>query len=345
MSRALNVFEEDLENISRALVKDFTELKNKNILLTGGTGFVGTWLVFSFLKFALELNSHMFLVSRNPENFLKKFPALRDNKNLHFIKGDVRDFAQPTEDIHYVIHAATDVVNEQENFEEILDTCYLGTKRVLELCRDKKIKKYLYISSGAVYGRQPPEMTQIREDYLGAPSVDSASSAYGEGKRLAEWLSCQAGRKHQFEVKRARGFAVIGPHLALDKRFAVGNFIGDVLNSRDIIIKGDGTVVRSYMYASDMTIWLWTILFRGQDGEAYNVGSDQAINLFDLAKKVAEASGAGVSVKRMREPQVGVAAERYVPGISKALGLGLRSKVSLEVGIGRGLEFFRDQEK
>ena len=149
MSRPLNVFEEDLANISKALVKDFTELKNRNILLTGGTGFVGTWLVFSFLKFAQELNSHMFLVSRNPENFLKKFSALRDSSNLHFIKGDVRDFAQPPEDIHYVIHAATDVVDEQENFEEILDTCYLGTKRVLELCREKKIKKYLYISSGA----------------------------------------------------------------------------------------------------------------------------------------------------------------------------------------------------
>ncbi len=342
MSRPLNVLEEDLENISKALVKDFTELKNKNILLTGGTGFVGTWLVFSFLKFAQELNSHMFLVSRNPENFLKKFPDLRDNKNLHFIKGDVRDFAQPPEDIHYVIHAATDVVNDQENFEEILDTCYLGTKRVLELCREKKIKKYLYISSGAVYGRQPPEMARIREDYVGAPPVDAAASAYGEGKRIGEWLSCQAGRRHHFEVKRARGFAVIGPHLPLDKRFAVGNFIGDVLNKRDIVIKGDGTVVRSYMYASDMTIWLWTILFRGQNGEAYNVGSDQAINLFDLAKKVAELSKSGVSVMRKMEPRTTTSApsiERYVPSIEEGKILGLDLQVSLEVGIKRSIVY------
>lgn len=337
----MNIFEEDLENISKALANDFAELKNKNIFLTGGTGFVGTWLVFSFLKFAQKLNANMFLVSRNPDQFLTKHPTLRESPNLHFIKGDIRDFKSPPEDIHYVIHAATDVVNDQENFEEVLDVAYLGTKRVLDLCREKKIEKYLYVSSGAIYGRQPTDMPRIDEDYVGAPPVDAAVSAYGEGKRVGEWLSCQAGRRHHFEVKRARGFAVIGPHLPLDKRFAVGNFISDALNHRDIVIKGDGTTIRSYMYASDMTIWLWTILFRGLDGEAYNFGSDEEINLFELAKRVAAISGAGVSVKRMKEPQAGMVAERYVPSIHSSLQLDLKLNVKLNESIERSLAFFK----
>ncbi len=337
----MSIFEEDLENISQALAGDFAELKDKNIFVTGGTGFVGTWLVYSFLKFAQKLNSKMFLISRNPELFLKKHPALKSHPNLHFIKGDVRDFEFPKENIEYVIHAATDVVKAEENVEDVLAVNYLGTKRVLEFCREKKIKKYLYLSSGAVYGRQPADLAKVDEAYLGAPDVGLSSSAYGESKRIAEWLGCQSGREHHFEVKRVRCFAVIGPHLSLDNRFAVGNFIDDILNHRDIIIKGDGATIRSYMYASDMTIWLWKILFQGLAGEVYNVGSDHEINLFELAQKCIAVSKTSLKVVRKIQPDPSKPGERYVPSVEKAKRLNLKLSLNLDLAIERSLNYFR----
>jgi nucleoside-diphosphate-sugar epimerase len=339
----MNIFEEDINSVEAACASDFAQLKDKNILITGGTGFVGSWLVFSFLRIAEKLNSHIFLVSRNPEKFLKQYPDLKSNLYLHFIQGDIRDFEFPRDKIEFVIHAATDVVNNQENYEEILDVNYLGTKRVLKLCQEKQVKKYLYISSGAVYGKQRPNISHLTENDFSAPDVSLAVSAYGEGKRVSEWLSCQAGRRYQFEVKRARLFAVIGPHLPLDKQFAVGNFLRDASDQKDIVIQGDGTTERSYIYASDMTIWLWTILFRGVNGEAYNVGSDQAINIYQMAQKVAEVSKKTVAVQRLQEPVIGKDPLRYIASIDKARTLGLSLNHDLKSAIARTLIFLTNK--
>ncbi len=340
----MNIFEEDLDNISATLIKDFFELKDKNIFLTGGTGFVGTWLVYSFLKFAPKLNAKMFLISRNPELFLAKNPSLRSNPHLHFTKGDVRDFEFPKESFDYVIHGATDVVRVGENVGEVMEVNYLGTKRVIEFCRQKKIKKYLHISSGAVYGPQPADIVRMKETHLGAPDIGLSSSAYGESKRIAEWLSCQGGREYDFEVKRARCFAMIGPHLTLNARFAIGNFINDILNDRDILIREDGTAFRSYMYASDMMIWLWKILFYGLKGEVYNVGSDQEINLIDLAYKCIEVSKSSVKVNKLKLPEPAFSISRYVPCIEKfySINSGL-APFALDKAIKRTLDYYKGE--
>lgn len=337
----MTIFDEDLKNISRVLSNDFLEIKNKRIFLTGGTGFVGTWLVYSFLEFASQLNAQMTLISRNPESFYLKNPKLRAHPNLQILRGDVRDFNLPAGDFDYVIHAATDVVSAGADSREVLDVNYLGTKRVLEFCRERNVRKYLFISSGAFYGRQPTSVSNLSEDYTGAPDISLDSAAYGEGKRISEWLSCQAARTSSLEVKRVRCFAMIGPKLALDNRFAVGNFINDILNSRDILIKGDGKTIRSYMYASDMTIWLWKILFHGTPSEVYNVGSDQAISLFELAQKCVASSQASLAIHRNKQPDPMSLAEHYVPSIEKAKKLGLKLEVSLDSAIHRSIEYFK----
>ncbi len=341
----MNIFEDDLGVVSDALSDDFLELKSSNILLTGGTGFVGTWLVHSYLKLCVRLNlkSKMFLVSRDPEAFLAKYPLFRKSPHLVFIEGDVRSFLFPAESIDYVIHAATDVIKADQNPSDILSVNYEGTKRVLDLCAQKKIKKYLFISSGAVYGRQPSELKQISEDYVGAPEVSLASSAYGEGKRISEWLSCQAGRDYQFEVKRARCFAFIGPGLPLYAQFAVGNFIDDILHDRKIEIKGDGSAVRSYLYAADMTIWLWKILFHGKNSEAYNVGSNEEVNIAELARKCVAAAKKSLPIVIGKKADRSGPPERYVPSVRKSHDLGLQVSMDLNQAIQRSLDFFMSQ--
>jgi dTDP-glucose 4,6-dehydratase len=173
-------------------------------------------------------------------------------------------------------------------------------------------------SSGAVYGRQPPDTTHVGEEYMGAPDVSSPRSAYGEGKRLSELLCAIYGTRHGIETKIARCFAFVGPHLPLDAHFAIGNFIRDSLAGGPMVVKGDGTPFRSYLYAADLAAWLWTILLRGAGNRPYNVGSNQAVTIAETAAAVSRALGENTVVTIAKKPAPGQPVQHYVPDISRA---------------------------
>ena len=205
------------------------------------------------------------VLSRDPQAFRQKQPHLADVAALSFQQGDVRNFAFPPGTFSHVIHAATEAsarLNEQSP-AIMLDTIVAGTERTLDFAVACGAKKLLLISSGAVYGRQPPEMTHVGEDYNGSPDSLAPSSAYGEGKRMAELLCAIYGRQHGIDARIARCYALVGPYLPLDIHFALGNFLRDALYGDPIRVLGDGRVYRSYLYAADLAIWLWTILFKG----------------------------------------------------------------------------------
>ena len=179
-------------------------------------------------------------------------------------------------------------------------------------------------------------MTHVPEDCACAPDPLDSASAYGEGKRAAELLCGLAGRKHGFETKIARCFAFVGPYLPLDKHFAIGNFVRDGLRGGPIRVGGDGTPYRSYLYAADLAVWLWTTLLRGQSGCAYNVGSDADLTIAELARLVAEvvSPGAEVIIAQPSDPEKPT--QRYVPSIAHARReLGLEPRVSLREGVRR----------
>jgi nucleoside-diphosphate-sugar epimerase len=229
-------------------------------------------------------------------------------------------------------------VEPQEMFETIVD----GTRRVLQFAAASGCRKLLFVSSGAVYGKQPPELTHIPEDYLGAPDPLDPASAYGEGKRAAEMLCVVAGKKHGFEIKIARCFAFVGPHLPLDAHFAIGNFIRDALAGSPIRVNGDGTPLRSYLYAADLAVWLWTLLFAGTAGKAYNVGSDQAVSIADLSRTIADLISLGAQVEIARQSTPGAPVAIYVPSTDRArLELNLHSFVDLESAIRRSITWHR----
>ncbi len=335
-----NPLSEDLNHILCHTESMFPSLKGKKIFLTGGTGFIGKWLLESFIwaNNHLRLNAQMHVLSRDPEAFRIRYPHLANAEGIMFYRGDVRTFDFPKERIDYVIHAATDASEKlnQENPLLMLDTIVEGTRRTLEFARQCGAQRFLLTSSGAVYGKQPSDLTHIPEEYMGGPDPIDPRSAYGEGKRLAEMLCSLYARQYGLETKIARCFAFVGPYLPLDVHFAIGNFIRDGLRGGPIQVKGDGTPYRSYLYAADLAIWVWTILLHGEAGRPYNVGAEQAVTIAELADTVASCFPSSVEVQIARKPTRGQAPERYVPSTQRVeIELGLRPLVDVRESIKR----------
>jgi len=333
----------DLIHVFDTVEPLWEDFREQRIFITGGTGFFGKWLLESLLyaNQRLGLGCRITVLSRNPEAFAESNPQLSDPAIVSFVTGDVSDFAYPAGEYKFVIHAATDVVADSTVID-LFCSCVDGTRRVLDFARQAGCSDFLLVSSGAVYGRQPDHLATIPENYTGAPDTLCSKSAYGEGKRCAEWLANAYGDEYRFGVKVARCFAFVGPYLPLDKHFAIGNFMRDALSDSAIVIQGDGTAYRSYLYAADLAVWLWTILLRGPDATAFNVGGDEAITIAELAQRVTQIVGSEnrVCVMTPREPLN--AAERYVPDVQKAEHeLGLKTWISLDDAIHRTLQWIK----
>ena len=308
-------------------------LRGQNIFITGGTGFVGKWLLATLKRArqAQQLDCKITILSRQPDDFARDCSFL-DPTWMKMSKGDVRDFTFPQGEHAVVIHAATDVAR-QSNSKDMLETCGAGTERVLAFAKQVHAKKFHLVSSGAVYGPQPHDMSAMPESYSWSAALTEVHDAYTLGKRQAELLTRNAQSQSECEFTISRCFATVGPMLPLDGRFAIGNFIRDILVGRNIQLASDGTSVRSYLYAADLAGWLWAIILRGRTGAIYNVGSPHAISIYDLAVRVAATldSTAQVHLGSKMEPSL-----RYVPDISLvSQELGLLQTVDLNGAIQR----------
>jgi len=335
-------------------------LRGASLFMSGGTGFFGTWLLESLLAANRErgLGCRVTVLSRDPARFVVKAPHLAADPTVSLLAGDVRSFRFPDGPVTHVIHAATDTTAPPHGTDQqaVFDTCVEGTRRMLSLAREKGCRRFLLTSSGAVYGRQPPDLSHVSEDFHGGPDPLNPRNAYAEGKRAAELLCAIAaesgagGGDHTgLHVSIARCFAFVGPHLPLDVHFAIGNFLRDAIAGGPIRIGGDGTPFRSYLYASDLAEWLFTILLRGESGRAYNVGSEEALSIRQLADRVADVAATAwpdrgrPEVIVAKQPVPGSSAERYVPSCRRArVDLGLATVTPLDEAIRRTLVWAGD---
>ena len=317
-----NPLQGDLDLILAKTEGLWNEIRGKRIFITGGTGFFGCWLLESFIwaNEKLGLNASAVVLSRTPEAFQKKAPHLALNPAVELLTGDVRTFRFPSGSFSHIIHGATESSSnlEREDPLQMVDTIVDGTRRVLEFGCHSGARKVLLISSGKVYGKQPPDLTHIPENYLGAPDPADSGSWSSEGKRLAELLAALYSREKGIETKIARCFTLVGPHLPLDVHFAAGNFIRDAMAGGPIVVGGDGTPYRSYLYTADLAVWLWTILIKGQPARPYNVGSENEITIAQLATAVAGCFRDNLEVRIAKQPAPGRIPERYVPATRRA---------------------------
>jgi nucleoside-diphosphate-sugar epimerase len=332
----------DLDHILRHTKELWEELRNGNIFITGGTGFIGCWLLesFAWADANLDLHASALVLTRDFNTFQKKAPHLAANPAITFLIDDVRHFTFPAGEFTHIIHAATSASAKLNSEDPLLmfDTIIEGTRRTLDFAAQCQASKFLLTSSGAVYGRQPSNMTHVSEDYYGAPDPTNPNSAYGEGKRAAELLCSLYSKKYGIETKIARCFAFVGAYLPLDIHYAIGNFIRDGLNGGPIQVKGDGTPYRSYLYAADLTIWLWTILFNGKSCRAYNVGSEEDMTIAEIANTVAQCFEKPVAVEIDKIPDSHKPAERYVPLTKRVRNeCGIHQVTDIREGIRRTL--------
>jgi nucleoside-diphosphate-sugar epimerase len=331
----------NIEGVATRLRPLCTAPEVGRIFLTGGTGFFGKWLLHTFIQVrkSFDLSSTMTVLSRDPKRFLDSCPEFVDQPGLSFIAGDVRLFTPPAgRTFDLVIHGATaaSAKLDHDDPEEMYSVITDGTRHLLEFARRCEARRLLYISSGAVYGTQPPVLSHIPETFEGVPTT-----AYGRGKKASEQL-CLDASAGRFECVIARPFAFVGPYLPLDTHFAIGNFIRDCLENRPIVIRGDGTPLRSYLYAADLAEWLWTLLLRGEHGRAYNMGSEDAISIHDLACMVRECAGTKNEIQVQEQAKAGVLPARYVPSVARVRQeFGLTPRCSLFDSIRRTLAWHR----
>ena len=339
-----SLLEKDLKFIAEKILSLLSFFKNQKIFITGGTGFFGSWILetFLYLNETLDLNLSAVILTRNYKKFEQKAPYLAKYKYFKFIEGDVKNFKFFKENFLAVIHMAATSAEETFRGEDELkkfDTIVEGTRHVLEFTKYNKIPYFLFTSSGAVYG---PHTAPVKEEFLIAPSPTDIKSVWGHAKRTAEFLVAYYGEKFGIKTKIARCFSFVGPYLPLNIHYAVGNFIRDALQGGPIIIKGSGEVVRSYLYAADLVVWLFTILVKGKENYPYNVGSDKLISIKELAYLVGECARVKeIIIEREREVPGASSRTFYVPNIERAKKeLGLKVFTPLKEGILKTINYY-----
>lgn len=303
-------------------------IASKKIFMTGATGFFGRSLL-DFFMFNPE--QEISILTRDSDAFFRKYPQYRIFKKLKVLTGDIQNFQLTDEIFDSILHLATPVAEalSAQNPRQIEETMVGGMARMLEQAVKSKTKEVLFTSSGAAYGKQPLGILEMSEDDLG-----ENFSVYGRSKKASEDLGIKSSKENQFEFKIARCFAFVGPHLDLNGPFAIGNFMRDALNKKDILISGDGTALRSYLDSDDLSLWLLSILLEGRSSEIYNVGSDQAISILALAEKVKKLLYPQANIKVAETKKEKSLPERYIPSIQKAKAeLGLEVWTSLDQAI------------
>lgn len=305
-------------------------LANSHIFISGGTGFLGTWLLelIAALNTIHQFNTQITVFSRFPHKFIERFPHLGRRKEFHFLEGDIRYLTELPRETNYVIHAAalTDRRLFASNPTMVGEVNACGAIRILRAANLlEHLEKFLLVSSGLIYGPQALHVERIDENYVSGMSCDNPNAIYAESKRFAEAFATSFVSETKLPLVTARPFAFVGPYQSLELPWAVTDFIRDSLTGCPLKIMGDGSTVRSLMYASDYAFWILAALARGKARAAYNIGSPEPVALQTLAKMISQHFTPSPEILT-RVGQSGHETTRLVPNVDAArrdLGVGV----------------------
>jgi nucleoside-diphosphate-sugar epimerase len=279
---------EDIQTIlSEEIEWDY--LNGKTVLVTGANGFIPSYIVYTLIELNdLKLKSNpitILALVRNKEKAVKKFAQFVSNENFHLIVSDVSQPIQLHEKIDIIIHAASQASPKYYGTDPVgtLKANTIGTANMLELARNNGVEKFLYISSGEVYGVLDGSVNIISESYTGNVDITSVRSCYAEGKRMGENMCICWSYQYGFHVNMLRLSHTYGPGVELDDGRVFGDFVKNVVYNEDIVLNSDGKARRTFLYIIDMITGLFRVLFNGENGQAYNIAADRETEIRELA--------------------------------------------------------------
>ena len=339
----------DTEAVLAGRTELLKPLAGAHIFITGGTGFLGTWLLelIARLNAKHRFNTHVTVYSRSAPDLIRRHPHLGARKEFKFLAGDIRYLTELPTATDHIIHAAalTDRRLFASHPTAVGEVNSMGAIRLLRaagLLED--LKKILFVSSGLVYGPQPLTLERVSEEFAHGFACDNSNSIYAESKRFAESFAAAAVSEAKLPLVIVRPFAFVGPYQSLELPWAVTDFIRDSLAGRPIKIMGDGATVRSLMYASDYAYWTLAALARGQARNAYNLGSPEPVDLLTLARMITQHFTPPPDILT-KVGQSGHETTRLVPSVDKARReLGVELTVPLAEAIQKTIRWHRTPE-
>lgn len=364
MQNARDVVESDLDGICGALRQEFSAMAGGRLLIVGGAGFLGYYLV----QAALHANRALAEPIRVSvwDNYVRGVPAwlseLDGNPHLDRVRHDVTaPLPQDMPDFDWVVHAgsiASPTFYRQFPIET-MDANVGGLRRLLDRAkqqaeRGKPLSGFLFFSSSEIYGDPTPDAIPTPETYRGLVSCTGPRACYDESKRYGETLCVNFAQQHAVPVKMARPFNNIGPGLKITDRRVLPDFARDVLAGRDIVMLSDGGPKRTFCYVADAVTGYYKILVRGEAGEPYNIGTESPeISVAELAERVAalarELIGYRGKVVRRASADGDYLVDnpaRRCPDIAKARAhLGYDPKTSIDDALRRCLLWYRDNQQ
>ncbi len=358
----------DLDHILDACADEFRSLAGKRLLITGGAGFLGYYLVQAPLRWNEEARADERINVTVYDNYARGVPdwleALADRPGLATVKHDVRRPLPDDIGAHqYVVHAAgiASPTYYRQHPIETMDANINGLRALLDYtvaraATPEPVEGFLFFSSSEIYGDPRPEVIPTPEDYRGNVSCTGPRACYDESKRYGETLCVNFARQLSVPVAIARPFNNFGPGLKISDRRVIPDFARDVLDGRDIVLLSDGSASRTFCYVADAVSGYFKVLVKGRPGEPYNIGVERPeVSMAELAQRIAATAGElfgfeGAVVRQASsDPDYLVDnPNRRCPVIEKArTELGYAPTVTLDEGLRRALLWYagnRDAE-
>ncbi|MDO8563588.1 MAG: NAD-dependent epimerase/dehydratase family protein [Nanoarchaeota archaeon] len=346
------IIKEDIRRIAEELKEVYPQLKGKTVLIAGGAGFLGRYLVMTLdylNKNSLEEPCKIIIL----DNFITGIKeSLHLSENVILIQQDISKPFSINEDIDYIIHAASlaSPVFYNKFKLETIDVGFLGTKNLLNLAREKKVKSFIFFSSSEVYGNPDPKFIPTPESYLGNVSCIGPRAPYDEPKRIGETLCMTYADIYNLPVKIVRPFNIYGPGMRFDDGRVVPNFVVTALKGEKIPIYGDGYNTRTFCYISDAIVGFYKILLSDFNREVFNIGSDeQEIQMKHLAELVHGLVENDFSqIHKIEGPNEAYSAKadpnRRCPDLTKIRTmLGYNVRISLVLGLKRFIAWAKEE--
>ena len=329
-----------------------SEFSGNTVLLTGATGFIGSFLLDIFAEWnkTVPIPARILAVDNNLVGLSERVAHLRERTDFTFFTHDISKPFKADEPINFIIHCAGVASPSfyRQHPLETIDVNVDGTRRLLELCRTHPVKGMLHLSTSEIYGDPSPDAIPTKEDYRGFVSCTGPRACYDESKRLAEALCVIYHGKYCVPVKVGRPFNVYGPGQRLDDRRIIPDLINSVINNDPIVLFSNGQATRSFCYIRDAAWAMLGVLLRGRPGEAYNIGNDrEEVTMLQVAQILKEVSGYPKPIEHQASCDLNYLVDnpqRRCPDLSKLKTLGdFVPSVLLREGLARTLQSYREE--